>query len=543
MLGTQRFGRMGVALACAATVVGAGRDARAQQSTLRAQTATQSQVPVIVLTTTTAPQGEAAGALGRINAALQGTAQLGPALGQLIRERFGRRPPTTNTLADVNNRIAAARNAYNAAAASNDTAAMNAALETLERIAGEIEAQPDILATFPEAREQLARALLFVADTTIQSTANRADDAIRRLATIDPQRVLTARAASSSVRQAFTQRVQDIANAALVVRSPQPGCEVFRDGRSVGNTPAQLSNLSPGSHHRISIRCGGRTSLMHPVTLGAGTNSTLDIDVQLDTALDLLDAPSLRYETLEAGADRWVQDLARLGGAIGAQRVMGVIPSQDRVIVVDVVSATVTGESPLTDGAQMRRLAFGQRTPSGRDNPTDRTSARPNGQNGSNSGQNGTQNGSNTAQSGGLNSGPGVDVPGGSGAARPPQYREEQREIRGGVPAGAFVVGALGIGAIGAGVALGAVSQSALNRAQQLGELPTDAPRDRDTLLENASLYNYLAIGSYALGGALIVTGTLYGIFGRSTTTVTERVRISAAPTRDGAALVVGGTL
>jgi hypothetical protein len=491
---------------------------------------------VIVLTTTTAPHGEATGALGRINAALQGTAQLGPALGQLIRERFGRRPPTTNTLADVSNRISAARTAYNAAAASNDTAAMNAALESLERIAGEIEAQPDILATFPEAREQLARALLFVADTTIQSTANRADDAIRRLATIDPQRVLTARAASSLVRQAFAQRVQDIANAALVVRSPQPGCEVFRDGSSVGNTPAQLSNLSPGSHHRISIRCGGRTSLMHPVTLGAGTNSTLDIDVQLDTALDVLDAPSLRYETLEEGADRWVQDLARLGGAIGAQRVMGVIPSQDRVIVVDVVSATVTGESPLTDGAQMRRLAFGQRTPSNRDTPTDRTSARHNG-------QNGAQNGSNTAQGGGLNSGPGVDVPGGSGAPLPPQYREEQREIRGGVPAGAFVVGALGLGAIGAGVALGAVSQSALNRAQQLGELPTDVPRDRDSLLENASLYNYLAIGSYALGGALIVTGTLYGIFGRSTTTVTERVRISAAPTRDGAALVVGGTL
>jgi hypothetical protein len=525
---------MGVALACAGTVVWAGRDARAQQTTARSQELGNSQVPVIVLTTTTAPQGEAAGQLGRINAALQGTAQLGPALGQLIRERFGRRPPTTNTLADVNTRIAAARSAYSAAAASTDTAAMNTALETLERIAGEIEAQPDILATFPDAREQLARALLFVADTTIQTTANRADDAIRRLATIDPQRVLTARAASSAVRQAFSQRVQDIANAALVVRSPQPGCEVFRDGRSVGNTPAQLSNLSPGSHHRISIRCGGRTSLMHPVTLGAGTNSTIDIDVQLDTAIDLLDAPSLRYETLEAGRDRWVQDLARIGGAIGAQRVMGVIPSEDKVIVVDVVSATITGESPITDGAQMRRLAFGHRTVRSGSSSNDRqggSASRPS------SGQTAGTN------SGGLNSGPTVDVPGGSGAPRPPQYREEQREIRSGVPAGAFVIGALGLGAIGAGVALGAVSQSALNRAQQLGELPTDVPRDRDALLENAALYNYLAIGSYALGGALVVTGTLYGIFGRSTTTITERIRISAAPTRDGAALVVGGTL
>lgn len=538
MLGTQRFGRMGVAIACAAMVVGAGRDAWAQHGSAQ-QTASPSQVPVIVLTTTTAPQGEATGQLGRINAALQGTAHLGPSLAQLIRDRFGRRPPATNTLAEVNTRIAAARSAYNAAAANNDTAAMNTALETLERIAGEIEAQPDLLATFPETREQLARALLFVADTTIQSTASRADDAIRRLATIDPQRVLSARAASSSVRQAFSQRVQDIANAALVVRSPQPGCEVFRDGRSVGNTPAQLSHLSPGSHHRISIRCGGQTSLMHPVTLGSGTNSTIDIDVQLDTAIDLLDAPSLRYATLQIGRDRWVQDLARIGGAIGAQRVMGVIPSEDKVIVVDVVSATITGESPLTDGAQMRRLAFGQRT-AGTTSGTTGTSASGDPGNRGNGASNGNPRigtGSNSALD------PGVGVRGGNDTQPPPQYREEQREIRGGVPAGAFVLGAVGLGGIGAGVALGTVSQSSLNRAQQLGESPTDIPRDRDALLENASLYNYLAIGSYALGGALIVTGTLYGVLGRSTTTVTERVRISAIPLREGAMLTVGGAL
>jgi hypothetical protein len=58
-----------------------------------------------------------------------------------------------------------------------------------------------------------------------------------------------------------------------------------------------------------------------------------------------------------------------------------------------------------------------------------------------------------------------------------------------------------------------------------------------------AATYNYLAIGAHALGGVLVVTGTLVGIFARSTTTVTERVRISAAPLHGGGMVLVGGAL
>lgn len=526
MLRTQWFGRTGVALACVAGVA-AGREARADG------------IPIIVLTTTTAPQGEATTRLARINAALSGNAQVGPALAQQIRERYGRREPTSNTLADATARINAARAAYNNAAASNDSTAMDSAIESLERIASEFEAQPDILSTFSDAREQLARTLLFIADTTIQSAPARADDAIRRLAVIDPQRVITARAASSAVRQAFLQRVQQIATAGLVVNSATPGCEVFRDGRSVGNAPAQLSNLAPGSHHRISLRCGGRTSLIHPVNVAAGSTSSITIDVQLDSALDVLSEPSLRYASVETGRERWNTDLARIGTSLGATRIFGLIPSEDRVVAIDVVSGALVGTSPVTDGAQLRRLALGPVTGSV-------SSHTSNNGNGGSELHHGHGGGGRDPRPGETHLGNGTRVGVNVGPQReqpPPQYREESHEVRGGVPAGAFVLGGLGVAGIATGVVFSGLSQGSYNRALQNGESSSDSVRDRQQRLGDAATLNYVAIGSYALGGVLIVSGALYGIFGRSTTTVTERVRVSAAPTRDGAMLTIGGAL
>jgi hypothetical protein len=356
--------------------------------------------------------------------------------------------------------------------------------------------------------------------------------------------VLSARAASSAVRQAFTQSVQQVATAGIVVESDTPGCEVFRSGRSVGNAPAQLSNLAPGSHHRISLRCGGRTSLVHPVTIASGSTSTFRIDIQLDSALDVPDAPTLRYPSLPDGQRRWVTDLAQLGRALGAMRVFGLIASEDKVIAIDVVSATIVGESSVTDGAQIRRLARGPAGSSGArpsENNANNGATRPNG---NNSGRVITNTTNNTGDNSNTVRPPDVRVSTGSNVRTPePQYRDEVREVRGGVPAGAFVLGALGLGAFGAGIAVGTMSQSQYNRAQQLGERSTDAPRDRDGLLETAATYNYIAIGAHALGGALVVTGTLVGIFARSTTTVTERVRISAAPMHGGGMIVMAGAL
>lgn len=477
-------------------------------------------VPVIVLATATTPASDFAPKLARVSASLAGNAQVGPALSQLLRDRYGHRPPATNTLADAAGRVDAARTAYNNAAAANDSAAMNAALDALERVATELEAQADILATFPEAREQLSRALLFIANTTIQTSPTRADDALRRLATADPQRVLSARAASSAVRQAFTAQVAQVATASLIVESVPAACEVFRDGRAVGNTPAQFSNLAPGTHHRVSVRCGGRTSLVHPVTVASGTTSTLRIDAQLDNALDLLDAPTLRYASLETGRARWAADLVRLGSALGAQRVFGLIAAEDKVIAVDVVSGAIIGESPVTDGAQLRRLAIGPTTSL----PQQQQQADPPPNNG----------------------GPSIGVGVRTRTDPPPpreQWREVTREVRGGVPAGAFVLGSVGLAAIGGGITLGVFSQSSLNRAQQLGRNDSDVVGQWQGHMDDAALFNTLSIVSYATGGALIVTGALIGVFGRSTTVVRERVRVSALPMPGGAGFVLGGAL
>jgi hypothetical protein len=402
------------ALVGAMVVFAVQREARAQVGP----------VPVVVLSTAAASATEATPRLSRVAAALSSQARVGPALSEELRERYGRRPPSVNTMLDAQARVDAARTAYNNAAAANDSANMNAALDALERVAGELEQQQDILATFPEAREQLSRALLFIANSTIQSSPARADDAIRRLAMVDPQRVLAARAASSAVRQAFAQRVQEMATAGLVVQSVPTGCEVFRDGRSVGNAPAQLSNLSPGSH-RISVRCGGRMSLMHPITVASGATATLVIDAQLDAALDLTDTPMLRYPSIEVGRARWVEDLAKLGSALGATRILGLVPSEDRVIAVDVVSATIVGESPVTDGAQLRRLATSEGLQSGARTVTSRGSTTTPLGSSTTSGDS-TQDGqSNTVRT------PTVGVVSDNVTQRRVEWREETREVRG----------------------------------------------------------------------------------------------------------------
>jgi hypothetical protein len=211
----------------------------------------------------------------------------------------------------------------------------------------------------------------------------------------------------------------------------------------------------------------------------------------------------------------------------------GLIPSEDRVVAIDVVSGTLVGTSPVTDGAQLRRLALGPITGNA-----------GNASNASNGGSGGSLHNANAGRDPAQGDGPRVSV--GVGPQReqpPPLYREESHEVRGGVPAGAFVIGGLGVAGIATGVVFTGLSQGSYNRALQTGEAPSDSVRDRSQRLSDATTLNYVAIGSYALGGVLIVSGALYGIFGRSTTTVTERVRVSAAPTRDGAMVTIGGAL
>lgn len=516
-------------------------------------------IPVILVTGTMGNLAESAPTLSRVGAAVGPSAWTGPTLGEAIRTRFGRTAPVLNTLASIRTRIDAARSSYNTALDGNDTAAMNTALDQLEQLAAELEANPDILATFADAREQHSRALLFVANTTFAHTPQRADAAIRRMVTVDAQQVFSARAARAEVRAAFQQQVTEMATAGLVVQSVAPGCDVFRDGRSVGRAPAQLNNLTPGSHHRISLRCAGQQSLLHPVLVAQGATSTVTFDIQLDQALDSNDTPALRYANLDTASSRWVSDLQAIGTALGVVRVFGVIPSQDKVVAVDVVSGTVAGESPITDGALLRRLANGGTVTAGTNsqgNSTANTGSAQSHNSSNSSGTSGTNSNPNS-----TNTGNGSSTDPQSNTVRPPQVgvggdSQTTRQstvpqlyvtnvIITGYPVTAVTLMTLGAGGIAAGAAFTVLSGNALNRAEQTST--SQAALERQGLLNASALDRTISIVGYAAGGALFVSGVLVGLFARDRRT--ERVPVTPAaqafvlPQRDGVVLGIGGAM
>ena len=495
-------------------------------------------IPFIVITGTSGNLQEAAPTVNRVAAAVGPSSWTGPSLSEALHTRFGRLAPVLNTRANIRTRVDAARASYTAAVDSSDTTTMNTALTQLEQIASELEAEPDLLATFADLREQHARALLFVANVTLRDTPQRADDALRRMVTIDAQQVLSARTSSTAVRAAFHQQIATFATAGLVVQSVAPGCEVFRDGRSVGRAPAQLSNLTPGSHHRISLLCAGQHSLLHPVLVAQGSTSTVSVDVQLDQALESNETPALRYGNLEQSSSRWVSDLAALGTALGAARMFGVIPSQDKVIVVDVVSGTLAGESPITDGALLRRLANGATVSSSANSqPNTAVQAHNTTNNSGNSASNSEP--ANTVRP------PQVGVGGNEGvqARQQPIPLFVTQQVTNGYPATTIVIETLGLGALGTGIAMNVLSNNSLNRAEQISTAELVA--QRPTLLSQSQLYRTVAIAGYATGGALIVTGLLVGIFARDTRLVRVPTGVTAfvVPREDGVLAGIGGAL
>ncbi len=500
-------------------------------------------IPFIVITGTSGNLQEAAPTLNRVSAAVGPSAWTGPSLSEALHTRFGRPAPVLNTRANIRTRVDAARASYTAAVDSNDTAAMNTALTQLEQIASELEAEPDLLATFADVREQHARALLFVANVTLRDTPQRADDALRRMVSVDAQQVLSARTSSTAVRTAFQQQIATLATAGLVVQSVAPGCEVFRDGRSVGRAPAQLSNLTPGSHHRISLLCAGQHSLLHPVLVAQGSTSTVSVDVQLDQALESNETPALRYGNLEQSSSRWVSDLAALGTALGAARMFGVIPSQDKVIVVDVVSGTLAGESPITDGALLRRLANGATVSSianSQPNPHTAVQAHNSTSNNGNSG-----NSASTSEPANTVRPPQVGVGGNEGvqARQQPIPLFVTQQVTTGYPATTIVIETLGLGALGTGIGMNVLANNSLNRAEQISTAELAA--QRPTLLSQSQLYRTVAIAGYATAGALIVTGLLVGVFARDTRLVRIPAGVTAfvVPREDGVLAGIGGAL
>jgi hypothetical protein len=292
--------------------------------------------PTTTPTTTEADLSSLARNVGR-------NAVVGPALSAQIAERYAGRDEWTDTLQPVRARIPRSKTRYNEAIASNQRAVADALLLSLEEDADALLAQPMGLDRERANREALMGALLFLADVLITEQPARATESLRKLATAFPEITLGPRAASTAVRTLFREQVAQLANASLVVQSMPEGCQVRRNGVMLGSAPAQLQGLVAGQH-RVAIRCGGRSSLVHRVTVGASATSTVQIDIGIDRAVVFGDAPGLRYDSERIANDRMISDAAVIASAIGAERVVLYRARNRRAIVVDVLSRAALRE-------------------------------------------------------------------------------------------------------------------------------------------------------------------------------------------------------
>lgn len=439
---------------------------------------------------------------------------VGAALSRAIEQRYAAPPLSGDPLAPVRERARAAQRAWRQAAAAGDDPAAAQALETLDQAAREMEAAPEALDASAENRRALEQALVFLAERyDAAGSSTRAEDAMRRLAAIDPSVTFTAQSASPSVQQLYARAVASLPRGALTVDSVPTGCTVVRDGRDAGTAPVEIQDLAPG-RHRISVRCGALHSLVHRVDVAARTRATVVIDAQLDSALITQPVPTLRYATAGQARSRLVNDLAVLGRALGVGRIVGVITSEDRAAVVDVSTGSEVGESPVTDGSRLRSLVHQPvATPTAtqpRDEPHTATPALS------------TNN-----------------TPVNTTTSPTTPQRPSMVVVRrgGGLPFGAVLLGVLGAGGIGLGVYAMNMGDSRENAAQQSPD-----PALRVTHEREIEPIRWVQWAGLIAGGTLLSTGILWALFGTRSEEAIE-LRTSAVPVHGGAVLTVGGVM
>jgi hypothetical protein len=463
------------------------------------------QVPVMLVGTRGDAPTVGLPAVNRVAASLGADAMVGAQLTREITQRYAAPPVAGDPLAPARERARAARRAWSEAVAASDAAAAAQALEALDQAAREMESQPEALDASTDNRRALEQALVFLAERHDAAGATtRAEDAMRRLAAIDPGIAFTASAASPSVQQLYARAVATMPRGALTVDSVPAGCTVVRDGRDAGTAPVELQDLAP-RRHRIALRCGALHSLVHQVEVAARTRATLVIDAQLDAALEPQGTPALRYATASQARARAAGDLAVLGRALGVRRVFGVLAHEDRVVVVDVGAAAAVGEAAVTDGSRLRALVQEPVSPAA----------------------------SATAVASGPASASVAPVTG-AGAVRNDEEEDHAPRVRrgGGVPAGALVIGGLGVAVLGVGVYGALARADEQNRAEQAESAV--ARRDAESPVTVA-----LQWGGLAGGGVLLVTGVLVGVLAGGEDARERGVRASVLPLPGGVA--VGG--
>ncbi len=299
---------------------------------------TASAQPVPVLSVSVRDRAPSPDLVARAASVTGADAQHGAALSATLTERFGRFAPPDDALRAQRQEALSAIDAYFASASR--------ARRRIEPAARALEQSRDALELREENRAVYLRALMMIGRIELEAQhPEAADPWFRRAIEFEPSWTPGGDWPPAVVQRHRELRGAAVAPVALTVRTPREGCSVTVDGAAVpGAAREREVSVRPGAH-RVAAACD-RPSRVRTVTVSAPV--TVSIDPRLDAALQLTGAASLTYAT-EGDASRLVDDVAAVGEALGARRVVAVDASGARVVDVPSRSVRATLSNSASD--------------------------------------------------------------------------------------------------------------------------------------------------------------------------------------------------
>lgn len=325
-----------------------------------AAAADPARVPVLAVGTADASPTDAQ--LASVVSAVGAPARSGATLSDELLARFGVVAPD-DALAGVRAEVDQARAAYVSDGRDRALQRMSAAAQHFEAPAG-----AQSLRLLDDDRRAYETALARIAQWQLdRRNAAEAERALRRLLTFDEAWVPgdaeppPVHALAAQVRAAMSLPPVT-ARATIVVDVPSAQCSVRVDGQTqpLQGTRATAS-VVPGEH-RVTARCA-QASRVRVLRLATGASESVTVDPRLDAALRTDAMPGLRYASSTDMASSRDADLAAIGAALGARRVVGA--GVRDAVLIDVAGARSVGQTSLDAqlDAHMAALLEGPRAP------------------------------------------------------------------------------------------------------------------------------------------------------------------------------------
>lgn len=272
----------------------------------------------------------------RVALALGGDALRGAMLRDRVAPRFGRFAPREDVLAPQRTELAQGWEAY-------FRSGPRAARRRLAEAVAAMEAAPDALALREENRAPYLRALGMLARIDLESRREPEAEAwLRRALAFDPGWTPPPSDFPPPVQQlaARVGRPAPQGEAVLAVRLPREGCSVLVDGVAQPGTAREQRVRVRAGTHRVVARCSG-PSRVREVTVSGG-DETVAIDPSLDERVQLSGDVAVSYASAQDESELVAGDAAAIGRAAGAVQVVAV--ASGRVRVIEVETARVLGE-------------------------------------------------------------------------------------------------------------------------------------------------------------------------------------------------------